>query len=625
MSRDKYRILFRNVYMACLIVSVVACIGYAYFEYENCIMYEVCGSQYEEHGLSWYGKEGLSWALFSTWKQPNMVLGLLFLFPAVATWVITGMVRLTSRIEPYSEEELQLSFVERKSGLQLYTWLSVLLLLPYTPYSLGHLFTEYFEPIWVCYAFALIHILGSCLMVLLLRSAIRFEKSFLKITVAMLFLLAACFYQVGIYTFFKHYGQPETYRMELGFEPSDFYSNDKTYADFESTNIETTATDMAQQLLEYTKSGANQFLLKIKKLVPYNPDMTIDDILASDASVPESLKQSEESKDELLKAAKKLSRYYQWIFTMKADKEFNTILDVFKKELSRNTQLFNYKDYEMYVNILDVAYKDLNGDWEDAEDPNSKFYSIYNYAKTQPLTWEGADSHFYISHPYIRYKVENNKKAQKIMLWAYTFWGRRYNEETLWRFHEVLDEVLKVYPNTLFPEEEILHQNEQMYDAREMLCDFLNWYRINSKEYRKLKVAQYDNNQVIKTIDPTEMHKYIDALEKGNFMSHSLISKLREKYTTPGGIPGTIFANLTHESAGWLNEDPLLDTNLLPEAVTIADCNVEEIIKPSETMRLSVFSNLWYIYMEYTDGAWRVTHIEIGPGKESREREIYQK
>ena len=104
MTRKHFRRLISGIYLIStgigISISLIA-------------LYSKLGSDYSTP-LTWL-------AVFEFWT---------LLLPALVTCIIVGLVRLTNKIEPLSEEERQQSFVERLSKTQLFIPLSLLLAVP---------------------------------------------------------------------------------------------------------------------------------------------------------------------------------------------------------------------------------------------------------------------------------------------------------------------------------------------------------------------------------------------------------------------------------------------------------------------------------------------------------------
>ena len=151
MTRKHFRRLISGIYLIStgigISISLIA-------------LYSKLGSDYSTP-LTWL-------AVFEFWT---------LLLPALVTCIIVGLVRLTNKIEPLSEEERQQSFVERLSKTQLFIPLSLLLAVP------SAFLASTIPDIWirgffrVFSIFIAVHLFITWLLVLLLRRTTRIRKT----------------------------------------------------------------------------------------------------------------------------------------------------------------------------------------------------------------------------------------------------------------------------------------------------------------------------------------------------------------------------------------------------------------------------------------------------------------
>ena len=160
MTRKHFRRLISGIYLIStgigISISLIA-------------LYSKLGSDYSTP-LTWL-------AVFEFWT---------LLLPALVTCIIVGLVRLTNKIEPLSEEERQQSFVERLSKTQLFIPLSLLLAVP------SAFLASTIPDIWirgffrVFSIFIAVHLFITWLLVLLLRRTTRIRKTGWKIVLILL-------------------------------------------------------------------------------------------------------------------------------------------------------------------------------------------------------------------------------------------------------------------------------------------------------------------------------------------------------------------------------------------------------------------------------------------------------
>ena len=172
MTRKHFRRLISGIYLIStgigISISLIA-------------LYSKLGSDYSTP-LTWL-------AVFEFWT---------LLLPALVTCIIVGLVRLTNKIEPLSEEERQQSFVERLSKTQLFIPLSLLLAVP------SAFLASTIPDIWirgffrVFSIFIAVHLFITWLLVLLLRRTTRIRKTGWKIVLILLFILSTIAYILGL-------------------------------------------------------------------------------------------------------------------------------------------------------------------------------------------------------------------------------------------------------------------------------------------------------------------------------------------------------------------------------------------------------------------------------------------
>ena len=177
--------------------------------------------------------------------------------------------------------------------------------------------------------------------------------------------------------------------------------------------------------------------------------------------------------------------------------------------------------------MLDLAWRELNALGE--KNGRDAFTDIYNYANEEDtyLLWREYGD--YITNPYVRYTVNRNSDDQYLLLWAYTFWGRRSNDGTsaMWRI--LLDQILDVYPNELYPAETVRSQTRNIARAKERATEFIDWYKANYWSFKELKAAKYDDEGKLVKLDRDELGKYVHALKQSNYLTPDLLKSLKKR------------------------------------------------------------------------------------------------
>jgi hypothetical protein len=125
--------------------------------------------------IALYSKLGSDYSTPLTWLAVFEFWTLLL--PALVTCIIVGLVRLTNKIEPLSEEERQQSFVERLSKTQLFIPLSLLLAVPsaFLASTITDIWIRGFFRVYSI--FIAVHLIITWLLVLLLSRNTRIRKT----------------------------------------------------------------------------------------------------------------------------------------------------------------------------------------------------------------------------------------------------------------------------------------------------------------------------------------------------------------------------------------------------------------------------------------------------------------
>lgn len=200
-----------------------------------------------------------------------------------------------------------------------------------------------------------------------------------------------------------------------------------------------------------------------------------------------------------------------------------------EKALLKRKDAIDYNFFAKRVDMLDLAWRELNALGE--KNGRDAFTDIYNYANEEDtyLLWREYGD--YITNPYVRYTVNRNSDDQYLLLWAYTFWGRRSNDGTsaMWRI--LLDQILDVYPNELYPAETVRSQTRNIARAKERATEFIDWYKANYWSFKELKAAKYDDEGKLVKLDRDELGKYVHALKQSNYLTPDLLKSLKRLST----------------------------------------------------------------------------------------------
>lgn len=593
-TRAHYHKLFSRIYLGSLILSTIICI---IGEYHYNTIWRIPGLD-DDLLLPVRPIDGLL----------VIILGGMFFLPAFMTWVIAGVVRLTNTLEPLSDEQCKLSFVERMSPTQLFLPLSLLFcgwLLITVNYYL-------FLSTLLVYLFAAVHFLFTWLIVIALRRIARIRKIVWKITTILLLLFICLIYVLGSGVFFSYnQEQGECYWERRDRATGRDWSEDESdseNADFENMPQEELArreVSRAFEIYDYYNGNPSISTSIAGELLRYDPEK---EYFGSIATTPD---MTQEQIDQAFKDHRQnfdnmqhLSRFIKWFFHESDD--FGSIAQDLKTAMLRMASRYNYADYAKMVDVLDMTYYDLDNNSSYEEE--SAFWIVYDRASNQPLMWENYTD--IITNPYVRHLAQRNDSADMdLVLWAYTFWGRRYNDDTYWRVRELLNIVLEEHPNTHFPREQLDKQQQMFAQAEKRVQEFLTWYKANYWSFRELKVAGYNDQGAMVKLDREQYDKYLSALKKSNYLAPRLLKKLEDNFVRlHQNLP---IVNNGTQASEWLRRDPLIASyNTIAKEFETAACRTDSIISLGESMHLTTTIDRFGIVVDCIDGEWLVSDFE---------------
>ena len=535
---------------------------------------------------------------------------ILFALPALITAVIMSLVRLTNHVEPLTEEQRRMSFVERLSVIQLFLPLSLLLFIPAAFLIIP---ADMYTPAGLIYLFIAVHAPVTWLLILWLRRIARIRKIGWKIVSILLFIVAVAGYGIVPPSALFLYSETETdYRLSLGISDNEEDAEtDDPDADLAQMPQEELASNIARRALEmYDFYDGDPLLLldAAKSLFQYDPNRQYINLVmgTSDMTREEIDRRSAEQRKNF-ERRQELGRYCQWARNNLDYDELETLAGFVKKALLRQSDRYDYSLFAKRIDMLDVAYRELMVQGSELYDEaEAHFYDIYQYASETPLFWENYGR--FISNPYIRYTAEGNNEGQELLLWAYTFWGRRYDEGNYWYCRILLDKILEAYPNTLYPPEKLEKQNALMRDAEARVTEFFKWYKANYWSFRELKAARYDDDGSLVKLDLEEYGKYLHALEASGYLSPGLLRKL--EIPENNGADSVKTGNVRERHGEWLRTDPLLGNyNTVANAIDSLICRTEQIREPGQEMRIATSIENLRADVECIDGKWFICGI----------------
>ena len=517
MTLEKYKAIFRNVYLVCISICLPACIIVEHSENKFANAMDI--------------GQNLYWPLRSTNEQLPVVFFLLFLLPAIATWSITGVIRLTSKIDKNPEQENKTSFIERQSKLQLFVFLSFLMLLVFIPTTFDYSYLgTFYNPAWLCYVVAVGFAIISFLLAWFLHTLSTFKKLGVKVIASLIFIVGVLLCEYGIYFIFS-----STRLTQDSFNAS-YYSRDEeedgteftdTYH-FNTTTHDKLAKQQFQNLMTLCNNDFSKLLSRCSPLIHYNPD-----------EMETNGKANGTIKDQL-------ACFYFWLFYKIDDDTFNNILNHLLQTFIDKEDSCNYESIRSRQEMLEIAYYAIDSRGE------SGYADVYSIACSMPYKWENYKQ--YITDPYADFLISKQEKNKQLFMWALTFWGRRYKDGSLSRWQQTICWLMREYPTGSGDMDESLLQDGFVERAEAQVEGFIQWYEANYWAFKELKVVEYDEDGDIKRIDTKQFEKYLRGLEQSGYISPNCITKLKIKY----GPSQVESADLSQSAtAQWFRTDPL--------------------------------------------------------------------
>lgn len=549
-------------------------------------------------------------AVLRYWRHLTESLLILFALPALIMAVVMTLVRLTNHVEPLTEEQRRVSFVERLSVIQLFLPLSLPLLIPVT---LQIQASDMYTPAGLIYLFIVFHAVVTWLLVLWLRRIARVRKTGWKIVSILLFILTVAAYEIVPPTALYQWSKTETeYRISHGDFDNDERQPDDPDADLAQMPQEELASKIARRALDtydYYEGDPVLLLDVAKEFFQYDPDRIYFGVgLSTSEMTQEELDRQSVERRKNFDRMQELGRYCKWACDNLDYDELQTLAELTKKALLYQSDRYDYSLFAKRIDMLDVAYRDLieQGIKIYEEYKYAYFSDIYHYALETPLFWENYSQ--YISNPYIRYTVEESEEDQSLLLWAYTFWGRRYNEGNYAYCRLLIDKILEAYPNTLYPPEKLEKQNALMRDAEARVTEFFKWYKANYWSFRELKAARYDDKGSLVKLDREEYGKYLHALDACGYLSPRLLRRLEIPENSDADSVKT--GNVRERHGEWLRIDPLIGNyNAIAGEIDALTSHTEQIWNPGQEMRIATSIEYLLVDVECIDSKWFICGI----------------
>ncbi len=129
----------------------------------------------------------------------------------------------------------------------------------------------------------------------------------------------------------------------------------------------------------------------------------------------------------------------------------NVVLPVIESEMDHKN-LYPYSDMASLMNLLDYAYHDLRSDEDE------KLDALFDDMTTSTPT-NTYDLISYFNYPHAMATFPDNQ-----VIWAYSFWARRWKDNHINLCRRLLDKILEIYPNTAYTTETMAASEQASLD-----------------------------------------------------------------------------------------------------------------------------------------------------------------
>lgn len=304
------------------------------------------------------------------------------------------------------------------------------------------------------------------------------------------------------------------------------------------------------------------FVMECSEILEYNPNAIYTPcILTSPEEIGEEKYREFAARDSMRFVVKqRLSRFYHQVFHSDYEdfdsEDFDTMLWWLKKALLKRKDAIDYNFFAKRVDMLDLAWRELNALGE--KNGRDAFTDIYlqlckrgRHVSALARIWRLHHQSLCTLHGKQKFR-----RSISVALGLYVL-GRRSNDGTsaMWRI--LLDQILDVYPNELYPAETVRSQTRNIARAKERATEFIDWYKANYWSFKELKAAKYDDEGKLVKLDRDELGKYVHALKQSNYLTPDLLKSLE---TTFDQMADSVKTGKIGSGQGeWLRKDPLID------------------------------------------------------------------
>lgn len=241
-----------------------------------------------------------------------------------------------------------------------------------------------------------------------------------------------------------------------------------------------------------------------------NPTLTHDGILGYDLL-------TEEDSDSMQKLAAKILGWGEENNTEDEQEEIyqlvsSKILPGMLQTLGHGN-LYRSSGLGQLVDMLDYAYYDLQYPRED------KLSLLYDNLVAQQINWENAAGLTpYLGQPHALF---DKHVDDPILVWTYSFWARRWADNRIGLCRRLLDDILKVYPNTTYTPDEMKNIEQKCHDERlqrpqpskeNLLAEIRNAFAdVPRPERNELILSSPDDSERAQTGDQYARYEWADV------------------------------------------------------------------------------------------------------------------
>lgn len=439
MSRSIYKKILGLFYLGCLL---------AYYLWIFITVVESSG-------------EIASWAMWGRMILFVPING--FLMAAIATLLVWVFLRIMIKVEPLTAEERECALLRRFSYIQLFAFAGTLIFVVlyitffFTPDFPSH--KTYCPIIPGMFLFAF-HFVAAALAAFLLYVGARAKYLLLSLLCLPAFIAVYAGDYVAVSIVANDYCQSET---KTGVEQADMVQMETI--PYDTAWIEQADSSAIRYFKEFGWGGECDSSC-LDENSSFSKRILFDYAFfrTSDVSDDVSLLEHGLFKGKDLINLQKLATSIFESGDNSSDANDDTYQVISKKVLPSVLKALNYGNLYRssglgeLIDLLDYAYYDLQYSQE------KKLSLLYGQMDSEQIDWEKTDELLlYFNQPHAMLHKSVNSH---VLVWAYSFWARRWADDNIRICRRLLDDILKVYPNTSYTPEKMKVIEERLHHER---------------------------------------------------------------------------------------------------------------------------------------------------------------